>query len=93
MKISRWFIAVVALVISSLAIGGCAADAENTGDETQQAPEVKTDEVDTEQAHYVPKVTRTDIVEGGGTCAGNFCTINGRDWDCGGGGLCSLIAR
>jgi hypothetical protein len=40
---------------------------------------------------YTPKVTKADIVAGGGSCAGNLCTINGRMWDCSGGGYCTLI--
>jgi len=40
---------------------------------------------------YVAKITKSDILAGGGRCAGNLCTINGRMYDCTGSGYCTII--
>jgi hypothetical protein len=76
------------VVLSSLALGGCAADSDDSnGDEQPVTTEVKTDET---KPAYDPRVTRKDIVDGFGSCIGTMCTINGRVWDCSGGGYCKL---
>jgi hypothetical protein len=36
-------------------------------------------------------VTIQDIKDGFGKCVGTTCTINGRVWDCKGGGYCTLV--
>lgn len=40
---------------------------------------------------YQAKVTKADIKAGGGTCAGNVCTINGTMWYCGSTGYCYRV--
>ena len=43
---------------------------------------------------YQPNVTRDDIKDSGGTCAGDLCTDrSGNLWDCKGGGRCTRIER
>jgi len=81
-----------ALVFASLALGGCAADAEpsDTDGETADLPTVQTD---TTNPRYMPRVTKKDIIQGGGKCtASGACDLYG-SWNCSGGGYCSLIAR
>ena len=75
-----------ALTFAVLAVSttGCAADGE----------EPDTVEVETQTTvdpNYIARVTRMDIIEGGGRCAGNLCTIGSTTWNCGGGGYCSRI--
>lgn len=43
---------------------------------------------------YEPNVTRDDIKQSGGTCAGDLCTDrNGNLWNCKGGGRCSRVEK
>lgn len=40
---------------------------------------------------YEPNVTKKDIIDGGGFCiTSSYCFINGKVWDCSGGGKCVL---
>lgn len=107
MNINTSGLAVVfgSLFVLSLALGGCAAggepgEGEHGGDDGAEAATeaetatgiatgIATDGV--APTAYQPRVMRTDIVQGGGKCAGNLCTINGTTWNCGGGGYCSRI--
>jgi hypothetical protein len=85
------------LVLTTMGLGGCAADPEGgEGDATEAeiSTEIATPsagEVAPMRIGYVPRVTREDIRSGGGSCAGNLCTINGTMWNCTGGGYCSVI--
>jgi hypothetical protein len=78
------------VLLSSLALGGCAADSETDGDEQPVTADVNTDET---KPSYDPRVTIKDITAGNGTCVGTYCQINGRDWDCSGGGYCKLLGH
>ena len=79
------------LALTSLGLGGCAADTGPEGDD--DAAEMPAIETDTASPNYVARVTRKDIQEAGGKCLANgLCTLNGV-WNCAGGGYCSRILQ
>ena len=80
-----------ALALSSFALAGCAADAEDAGFD-QEKVVVHTDESEITPS-YTPNVTIKDIKAGFGTCVGTYCTINGTQWDCSGGGTCKYLGH
>lgn len=81
-----------ALVLTSAILGGCAAEPDpGDADETTVEVAASSGDVGPQRLGYVARVTRADIRAGGGSCAGNLCTINGKMWDCTGGGYCSTI--
>lgn len=42
--------------------------------------------------YYTPRVTRADILGGGGSCASSLCTAsNGSTWQCSGPGYCTYL--
>jgi hypothetical protein len=85
MNTHRLALIFAALVPFSFALEGCAADSEGGDEETHM--------LGRRVQFYTANVRRGDIIGGGGTCAGNLCSLGGQTWDCSGGGLCSNITN
>jgi len=86
---------VVVLALSA-GLGGCAVNGSEDNEESDVSTVATTPAegiVAPQMMGYVPRVSRADLREAGASCAGNLCTLNGRSWDCSGGGFCSQIAR
>jgi hypothetical protein len=101
MNTHRLALIFAALVPFSFALEGCAADSEGGDEETHTevvtvAPsdgELTPQMLGRRVQFYTANVRRGDIIGGGGTCAGNLCSLGGQTWDCSGGGLCSNITN
>jgi len=87
---------------SFLAIMSGCAGTENDDDstaETTSEPAVVTVEDDTAapnmmkppRVFYTPRVTRSDILAGGGSCASSLCTLGGASYQCSGPGTCTYL--
>lgn len=93
MKTSH-IVTLFALSAAVLTMTGCAAEADDQNEQSEpaEATDVRA-AVDTDHVtpSYTARVTIKDIKAGFGSCVGTTCTINGRTWDCKGGGYCALV--
>lgn len=81
-------------VLVSLVLGGCASETE--GEDAEVV--VETDTADTARlgagpTGYKPNVKLADLRAAGARCIGTHCVLDGKDWDCKGGGLCTQVPQ
>jgi hypothetical protein len=95
-KHARSLAALAALLVSVVLVG-CAAEGDEGDDgENVDLPALAEGELAPSRlgagSHgYKPNVKLADLRAAGASCVGTFCTLNGKGWNCKGGGLCDQV--